>query len=43
MALLASGSDPTAYIVDMRCSYKHVLRSKQVMVGTCTWSMKYAA
>ena len=35
MALLASGSDPT----DMR----HVLRSKQVIVGTCTWSMKYAA
>ena len=22
--------------------YKHVLRSKQVIVGTCTWSMKYA-
>ena len=24
-------------------SYKHVLRSKQVIVGiyTCTWSMKY--
>ena len=28
-------------VVDM--SYKHVLRSKHVIVGTCTWYMKYAA
>ena len=29
-------------VVDMRCIYS-VLRSKHVIVGTCTWGMKYAA
>ena len=43
MALLASGSDPTGYSGHEMYSYKHVLRSKQFIVGICTWSMKYAA
>ena len=36
MALLASGSDPTVHEMSIAIS-------KHVIVGTCTWGMKYAA